>query len=157
MKNGAEVESVRFLGGSFVLADVIGLRRRPLDNATAQLDLLFVPKEAAPRTDRRWAAPRKAFPRGRARPLRLRPGLRDHCGDGGQLDRPWCAALAKNARGCNITHHCLAGADARTAACCQGGPVGATAWHPPFRRVDGIMSYSGHKASLRLDMRWVRR
>jgi hypothetical protein len=39
-----------------VLADIIGLRRRPLDNATAQLDLLFVPKTAAPRHDRRWAA-----------------------------------------------------------------------------------------------------
>jgi FkbM family methyltransferase len=58
VKGGAEVESVvRFLGEhGFVLADVIGLRRRPLDNATAQLDLLFVPKEAAPRHDRRWAA-----------------------------------------------------------------------------------------------------
>jgi FkbM family methyltransferase len=58
VKGGAEVASVvHFLGEhSFVLADVIGLRRRPLDNATAQLDLLFVPKEAAPRHDRRWAA-----------------------------------------------------------------------------------------------------
>jgi hypothetical protein len=27
-----------------------------LDNATSQLDLLFVPKEAALRHDRRWAA-----------------------------------------------------------------------------------------------------
>jgi FkbM family methyltransferase len=58
VKGGAEVESVvRFLGEhGFALADVIGLRRRPLDDATAQLDLLFVPKEAAPRNDRRWAA-----------------------------------------------------------------------------------------------------
>jgi FkbM family methyltransferase len=58
VKGGAEVESVvRFLGDrGFVLADIIGLRRRPLDNATAQLDLLFVPKEAAPRHDRRWVA-----------------------------------------------------------------------------------------------------
>ena len=58
VKGGAEVEGVvRFLGDhGFVLADIIGLRRRPLDNATAQLDLLFVPKEAAPRHDRRWAA-----------------------------------------------------------------------------------------------------
>ena len=58
VKNGAEVGSVvRFLGEhGFALADVVGLRRRPLDKATAQLDLLFVPKEAAPRTDRRWAA-----------------------------------------------------------------------------------------------------
>ena len=58
VKDGAEVASVvRFLGEhGFVLADIIGLRRRPLDNATAQLDLLFVPKEAAPRHDRRWTA-----------------------------------------------------------------------------------------------------
>jgi hypothetical protein len=58
VKGGAEVESVvRFLGDhGFVLADVVGLRRRPLDNATAQLDLLFVPNEAAPRHDRRWVA-----------------------------------------------------------------------------------------------------
>lgn len=58
VKGGAEVESVvRFLGDrGFVLADVVGLRRRPLDNATAQLDLLFVPKEAAPYNDRRWSA-----------------------------------------------------------------------------------------------------
>jgi FkbM family methyltransferase len=57
VKNGAEVEGVvRFLGErGFALADIMGLRRRPLDNATAQLDLLFVPKEAAPRNDRRWA------------------------------------------------------------------------------------------------------
>jgi hypothetical protein len=27
----------------------------------------------------------------------------------------------------------------------------------PFRRLDGIMSYSGHKASLRLGMRWVKK
>jgi FkbM family methyltransferase len=58
VKNGAEIESVmRFLGEhGFALADIIGLRRRPLDNATAQLDLLFVPRQAAPRSDRRWAA-----------------------------------------------------------------------------------------------------
>jgi hypothetical protein len=28
----------------------------PLDGATAQLDLLFVPNKAPPRSDRRWAA-----------------------------------------------------------------------------------------------------
>jgi len=58
VKGGAEVEGVvSFLGKQgFALADVVGLRRRPLDQATAQLDLLFVPKEAAPRHDRRWAA-----------------------------------------------------------------------------------------------------
>jgi hypothetical protein len=39
-----------------VLVDIVGLRRRPLDKATAQLDLLFVPKDAAPHHDRRWVA-----------------------------------------------------------------------------------------------------
>jgi hypothetical protein len=39
----------------FVVADVLGLKRRPLDDATAQLDLLFVPKESPLRADRRWA------------------------------------------------------------------------------------------------------
>ena len=58
VKDGAEVDSiVRFLGEhDFALADVVGLRRRPLDGATAQLDLLFVPNQAPPRSDRRWAA-----------------------------------------------------------------------------------------------------
>jgi FkbM family methyltransferase len=58
VQEGAEVESVvRFLGQhGFALADIVGLRRRPLDDATAQLDLLFVPRSAAPRHDRRWSA-----------------------------------------------------------------------------------------------------
>lgn len=58
VKGGAEVDGiVRFLGEhGFALADVVGLRRRPLDGATAQLDLLFVPQKAPPRSDRRWAA-----------------------------------------------------------------------------------------------------
>ncbi|OFX04253.1 MAG: hypothetical protein A3D94_17105 [Alphaproteobacteria bacterium RIFCSPHIGHO2_12_FULL_66_14] len=58
VKGGAEVHDiVRFLGEhGFFLADVVGLRRRPLDGATAQLDLLFVPNNAAPRHDRRWSA-----------------------------------------------------------------------------------------------------
>jgi len=42
VKDGAEV------------ADVLGLKRRPLDDATAQLDLLFVPKDSPLRSDRRW-------------------------------------------------------------------------------------------------------
>jgi FkbM family methyltransferase len=55
---GAEVEGVvRFLGDhGFCLADIVGLRRRPLDGATAQLDLLFMPRHAPPFDDRRWAA-----------------------------------------------------------------------------------------------------
>lgn len=58
VKGGAEVHDVvRFLGEHrFSLADVVGLRRRPLDGATAQLDLLFMPNDAAPRHDRRWSA-----------------------------------------------------------------------------------------------------
>lgn len=55
---GAEIEGVvRFLGDhGFALADVVGLRRRPLDGATAQLDLLFMPRQAPLFRDRRWAA-----------------------------------------------------------------------------------------------------
>jgi len=58
VKGGAEVRDVvRFLGDhGFALADVVGLRRRPLDGATAQLDLLFVPNDAAPHSDHRWSA-----------------------------------------------------------------------------------------------------
>lgn len=58
VRGGAEVSDiVRFLGDhGFALADVVGLRRRPLDGATAQLDLLFMPNDAAPRHDRRWSA-----------------------------------------------------------------------------------------------------
>jgi hypothetical protein len=39
----------------FVVADILGLKRRPLDGATAQLDLLFLPEVAPLRADRRWA------------------------------------------------------------------------------------------------------
>ncbi|MBN9541271.1 MAG: FkbM family methyltransferase [Reyranella sp.] len=58
VKGGAEVRDVvSFLGDhGFVLADIVGLRRRPLDDATTQLDLLFVPQDKGLRTDRRWAA-----------------------------------------------------------------------------------------------------
>jgi FkbM family methyltransferase len=58
VQGGAEAASiVQFLDQhDFALADVVGLRRRPLDGATAQLDLLFVPNKAPPRSDRRWAA-----------------------------------------------------------------------------------------------------
>jgi len=38
------------------VADIIGLKRRPLDGATAQFDLLFVPESSPLRADRRWAA-----------------------------------------------------------------------------------------------------
>ena len=56
VKGGAEVAEVTaFLRDrGFVLADVLGLKRRPLDDATAQLDLLFVPEASRLRADRRW-------------------------------------------------------------------------------------------------------
>lgn len=56
VKGGAEVGDVMsFLRGhGFVLADVLGLKRRPLDDATAQLDLLFVPEDSSIRADKRW-------------------------------------------------------------------------------------------------------
>jgi FkbM family methyltransferase len=58
IKDGPEVaEVVRFMAGhGFALVDVLGLRRRPLDGATAQLDLMFAPQSGALRRDRRWAA-----------------------------------------------------------------------------------------------------
>jgi hypothetical protein len=39
----------------FVVADIVGMTRRPLDGATAQLDVLFVPNDSPLRRDRRWA------------------------------------------------------------------------------------------------------
>jgi FkbM family methyltransferase len=58
VKGGAEVgEVVRFMQAhGFVVADILGLKRRPLDGATAQLDLLFLPESATLRADRRWAS-----------------------------------------------------------------------------------------------------
>ncbi|MBS0220816.1 MAG: FkbM family methyltransferase [Proteobacteria bacterium] len=57
VKGGAEVHGVvGFMHHhGFALADVVGLKRRPLDDATAQLDLLFVPENSPLRADRRWA------------------------------------------------------------------------------------------------------
>jgi len=57
VKDGAEVAPVvSFMSHrGFVLADILGLKRRPLDQATAQLDLLFVPEASPLRADRRWA------------------------------------------------------------------------------------------------------
>jgi FkbM family methyltransferase len=54
---GAEVHAVvQFMHDhGFALADVIGLKHRPLDDATAQLDLMFVPERSPQRADRRWA------------------------------------------------------------------------------------------------------
>jgi FkbM family methyltransferase len=57
VKGGAEVHDVvRFMHDHrFALADVVGMTRRPLDGATAQLDLLFLREDSALRQDRRWA------------------------------------------------------------------------------------------------------
>jgi len=57
VKGGAEISAVvRFLSEhGFVVADIIGLKRRPLDGATAQVDLLFVPEGSPVRADRRWS------------------------------------------------------------------------------------------------------
>jgi FkbM family methyltransferase len=57
VKGGAEVaDVVGFMNEQgFVVADVLGLKRRPLDGATAQLDLLFVPRNSPLRADRRWS------------------------------------------------------------------------------------------------------
>jgi hypothetical protein len=41
-------------GHGFVVADILGMVRRPLDGATAQLDLLFLPRNSPIRADRRW-------------------------------------------------------------------------------------------------------
>jgi len=39
----------------FVVFDIVGSGRRPLDGTLAQLDVLFVPDESPLRADRRWA------------------------------------------------------------------------------------------------------
>ncbi len=58
VKGGPEVAAVvRFMEDhGFALTDILGLRRRPLDGATAQLDLMFAPQSGDLRRDRRWAA-----------------------------------------------------------------------------------------------------
>jgi len=57
LKGGPEVHDiVHFMHGhGFVVADIVGMARRPLDGATAQLDVLFLPDDSPLRRDRRWA------------------------------------------------------------------------------------------------------
>lgn len=57
VKGGAEMaEIIAFMQRhGFVVADIVGLKRRPLDGATAQVDLLFVREDSPVRADRRWA------------------------------------------------------------------------------------------------------
>ena len=47
----------RFLNDEgFVLFDIVGAIRRPLDNALAQVDAVFVPENSRLRRDKRWSA-----------------------------------------------------------------------------------------------------
>jgi FkbM family methyltransferase len=57
VKGGAEMaEVIGFMQGhGFVVADIVGMKRRPLDGATAQVDLMFIREDARLRDDRRWA------------------------------------------------------------------------------------------------------
>ena len=57
VKGGPEIhEVVQFMKeNGFVIFDVIGMKRRPLDGATAQLDMLFVAEDSFFRADRRWS------------------------------------------------------------------------------------------------------
>jgi len=56
LRGGPEVHDiVHFMHDhGFVMADVLGMARRPLDGATAQLDVLFLPDDSPLRRDRRW-------------------------------------------------------------------------------------------------------
>lgn len=58
LRDGPEIaEVVAFMRQKgFVLYDVLGGGRRPLDRALAQLDLLFVKEESPLRADHRWSA-----------------------------------------------------------------------------------------------------
>jgi FkbM family methyltransferase len=62
VKNGPEFyEVVHFMNGhGFVVFDIAGVRRRPLDGATAQLDVVFVAERSVLRSDRRWAVARRS-------------------------------------------------------------------------------------------------
>ena len=57
LKDGPEVHDVVHFTQEhgFVVADIVGMARLPLDGATAQLDVLFIPEDSALRHDRRWA------------------------------------------------------------------------------------------------------
>jgi hypothetical protein len=57
LKQGVELHDiVDFMHGhGFVVSDVLGLVPRPLDGATAHIDLMFLPQESVVRADRRWA------------------------------------------------------------------------------------------------------
>jgi FkbM family methyltransferase len=58
IKDGPEIaDIVLYLKEKgFALHDMLGSTRRPLDNALAQLDLMFVQEDSAFRADKRWSA-----------------------------------------------------------------------------------------------------
>jgi len=57
VRQGPEISDViAFMKAhGFVVFDIVGMARRPLDGATAQLDMLFVAESSYLRADRRWA------------------------------------------------------------------------------------------------------
>lgn len=57
IKGGPEIHDVMHFmhEHGFVAFDIAGIRRRPLDGATAQLDIIFVAEQSLLRSDRRWA------------------------------------------------------------------------------------------------------
>jgi hypothetical protein len=59
--NGPEiVDIIAYLQQQgFVPYDMLGSSRRPLDNALAQIDLMFVKSDSDFRADRRWSAARQ--------------------------------------------------------------------------------------------------
>lgn len=60
VRGGPEAcDVIRFMKEQgFVLFDVVGIKRRPLDGVTAQLDLVFVAEDSYLRADRRWSGSR---------------------------------------------------------------------------------------------------
>jgi FkbM family methyltransferase len=58
IRDGPEVaDIIAYLNGKgFALHDMLGSTRRPLDNALAQLDLMFVKTDSPFRADKRWSA-----------------------------------------------------------------------------------------------------
>ena len=56
LKSGVELHDiVHFMHDhGFVVADVLALVPRPLDGATSNVDLMFLPQDSALRADRRW-------------------------------------------------------------------------------------------------------
>ncbi len=57
IKSGPEIGEVfEFMREvNFVLYDIVGITRRPLDHALAQVDLVYVPAGSPLRSDRRWS------------------------------------------------------------------------------------------------------